>query len=451
MTSKALTVIERAALALNSQENKAKLQELVAQSASIVEIKNTAARDQCHSAAMALRTRRTDIRKTGKDARDDATKFSKAVIAEEDSLVAIIEPEEQRLLVLRDAWDEARAAEKRAKEEAEAKRVAKIRDAIEDFRRAPGGCPATSSAAIDEHADDLARALIELDFYMEFTGEAEAARDVAVNALREMANKARAREADEARIKAEMLELARLRAEHEERERKAAAERAEQERKAREALEAEEARLRAERSEEEAKLRAQREAEEAKLRAEREAHEAQMRAQREEMARQQAELAIARQRQAQEEADKRRAEEEARAKELRELAEAQEKAEREKRERERAENMAARNDPAPTGGEWAARGTEVITTVKLPGCIGTGHNEEDYYGSGALIAESIMRPADARLIAAAPALLDVLSRMVEQITDERNAEHTLGAFSLGARIAEAREAIAAATLEAVPA
>lgn len=290
MTSKALTVIERAAVALNSAENKAKLQELVAQSVSIVEIKNAAARDQCHSAAMALRTRRTDIRKTGKDARDDATKFSKAIIAEEDSLVAIIEPEEQRLIALRDEWDEAREAEKRARAEAEARRVQVIRDAIEDFRRAPGGCPATSSEMIDDHADDLARSPITLEAYMEFAGEAEAARDVAVAALREMANKARAREADEARIKAEMLELARLRAEHEERERQAAAERAEQERKAREALEAEEARLRAERAEEEAKLRAQREAEEAKLRAEREAHEAQMRAQREELARQQAEF-----------------------------------------------------------------------------------------------------------------------------------------------------------------
>lgn len=53
--------------------------------------------------------------------------------------------------------------------------------------------------------------------------------------------------------------------------------------------------------------------------------------------------------------------------------------------------------------------------------------------------------ANARLIAAAPELLDVLTRMVDQISDPLNAEHQLGAFVLGARIAEARAAIAKAT------
>lgn len=41
-------------------------------------------------------------------------------------------------------------------------------------------------------------------------------------------------------------------------------------------------------------------------------------------------------------------------------------------------------------------------------------------------------------------MVNILIRMVDQITDPRNADHTLGAFSLGARIAEAREAIATA-------
>ena len=49
-----LTVVEHAALALNSSETREKLAELVEQSQSIVEIKNPAGRSECHAAAMAF-------------------------------------------------------------------------------------------------------------------------------------------------------------------------------------------------------------------------------------------------------------------------------------------------------------------------------------------------------------------------------------------------------------
>lgn len=333
MKNSELTVIERAEKALGSVENKKKLADLVEQSKAITEIKNTAAREQCHSAAMALRTRRTDIRKTGKEARDDATKFSKAVIAEEDALVAIIEPEEQRLLVLRDAWDEKVAAEKRAKAEAEAKRVAQIRGWIEEFRRAPGSVPGLSSAELDEHADDLSRQPVELDRFMELTGEAQAARDASVDALREMANKARQREAEEARIKAEREELARLRAEQEERDRAAAAARAEQEAIDRAAREAEEAKRREEREAEEARLRAEREAHEQRMAAERAEFQrrqdeaaAEQRRAAAELQRQQDELAAERRRAADEEARKQREVDAATAKALQERLDAEARA-----------------------------------------------------------------------------------------------------------------------------
>lgn len=412
MERKELTVIERAAVALGTAKHEQELIALVKKSESITVIKNAAGRDQCHGALMTLKNARIAVEKVGKAAREDATQFSKAIIAEEKRLIAITQAEELRLQEIRDAWDEAREREKREKAEAEARRVSKIRDAIEDFRRAPGGCPATSSAAIDEHADDLARQPIELDFYMEFTGEAEAARDVAVATLREMANKARQREAEEARVKAELLELARLRAEQEERERVAAAERIEQERKDREAREAEEARLRAEREAEEAKRRAEYEAAEAKLRAEREAHEAEMRTQREELVRQQAELEAQRRRQAAEAEAKRRAEEEAHAKAVREMAEAQDKIERDKRERDRAENRALMLAPEATGGTWSVGKTGgcVVTDVPIPGAIGSGHGDVVHYG-GNLICESVWRPADAHLIAAARDMRDALIRV----------------------------------------
>ena len=338
MESKALTLPERAAVALGTAKHEKELIELVKKSESITVIKNAAGRDQCHGALMALKSARVAIEKVGKAAREDATQFSKAIIAEEKRLVAITQTEEARLQEIRDAWDEAREREKREKAEAEARRVAKIRDAIEDFRRAPGGCPATSSAAIDEHADDLARQPIELDFYMELTGEAEAARDVAVAALRDMANKARAREAEDARIKAELLELARLRAEQEERDRIAAAERAEQERKAREALKAEEARLRAERAEHERRMAAER----AEFQRKQDEIAAEQRRAGAELQRQQDEIAAERRRVADEEARKQRAVDAAAAKAL------QEKLEAEAREIERRQvEFAALQNAAP--------------------------------------------------------------------------------------------------------
>ena len=71
-----------------------------------------------------------------KAARDDATRFSKAVIAEEARLIAIIQPEESRLKVLRDEWDAKEAREKAAKAEAERLRVLEISQRIALFKQA---------------------------------------------------------------------------------------------------------------------------------------------------------------------------------------------------------------------------------------------------------------------------------------------------------------------------
>ena len=83
---------------------------------------------------MALASARIAISKTGKAARDDATKFSKAVIAEEASLIEITAAEEKRLLALRDAWDEQVAIEKAAKEQAERERITEIHRRIAEIR-----------------------------------------------------------------------------------------------------------------------------------------------------------------------------------------------------------------------------------------------------------------------------------------------------------------------------
>lgn len=121
---------ERAALALNTKETEARLRAAVDKHKGITEIKDKAGREQAHGAAMELMRLRTDLKAVAKEVRDDATKFSKAVIAEEDRLVEIVEPEEKRLKALRDAWDAAEALRKQEEARIEAARKAVIADRI---------------------------------------------------------------------------------------------------------------------------------------------------------------------------------------------------------------------------------------------------------------------------------------------------------------------------------
>lgn len=264
-----LTVTARAALALSSEQTRKDLQELVAKSANIVEVKNAAGRDECHGAAMALVRARTTITKTGKAAREDAAAFQKAVIAEEKALIAITEPEETRLLGLRDAWDAARAAEKAEAERIERERVEKIHLRIADIREA-------GNLALQCRTSDMVMALIEkmlaakVEGFEEFTDEAEKVRHDTLARMDEIFGTKKAEEAERARIKAEQeAEAARLAAERAENARVAA----ELERQRKEAAEAE--RIAAqERAQQEAKAQAAREAEAKRLADERAAFEA---------------------------------------------------------------------------------------------------------------------------------------------------------------------------------
>jgi hypothetical protein len=298
--SKELTVIERAAIALGTAKHEKELIELAEQSRSITEIKNKDAREQCHSTAMVLKTRRTSIRKAGKDARDDATKFSKAVIAEEDRLVALIEPDEARLFALRDVWDAEREAERQAKLAAEAARIAFIRKRIGEIQAIPSESVGRSAADLAATIELTEMLEITLAEFMELSGECEVVKSIALGKLREMhaaqlaaeeaaaeaARQAEAerieRAAEAQRLAVERAQLAKEREEAAERERQAAAERqriADEERiaraKAQAAMLAEqqahERRMAAERETANAAWLAQHEAEQASLRAQQEA------------------------------------------------------------------------------------------------------------------------------------------------------------------------------------
>lgn len=276
----ALTVTARAALALSSEKTRQDLQALVAKSANIREVKNAAGRDEAHGAAMALVRARTTITKTGKAAREDAAAFQKAVIAEERSLLAITEAEEQRLIGLRDAWDSARAAEKAEAERIERARVEGIHLRIADIREcAILAAQARTSEMVQSLIDKLDGT--ELAGFAEFANEAAAVKATSLERMQKILADKLAEEVERARIKAEQeaeavrlaeerAELERQRQEAAERERIAAQERAEQEAKARAARDAEEAAAKAVRDAEAKRLadeRAAFEAEQAKARA----------------------------------------------------------------------------------------------------------------------------------------------------------------------------------------
>ena len=235
-TSTALTVTARAALALGSDKARTELAAMVKKSAAIVEVKNTAGREECHAAAMVLKKARTNIEAIGKAARDDATKFSKAVIQEEKDLIAITAPEETRLLALRDAWDNARAAEKAEAERIERARVTAIHARIADIK-ACGllALECRTSAKVEELIDRLMAQ--PLDGFEEFEAEAANARGMTLARMKEISDQKLAEEQERARIKAEQqaesarlaqerAQLDRQRAEQAELDRKAAEQRA---------------------------------------------------------------------------------------------------------------------------------------------------------------------------------------------------------------------------------
>lgn len=345
-----LPPVERAIVALSFETVKAEVSKLATQYADITAISNKAGRDQAHAAAMTLKNRRVEIQRRAKEVREDAVAFQKAVIAKGDELAALIEPEEQRLLKLRDAWDAEQERIKREAAEAEAKRkqahenlIALIRDHVNKA----AGC---SSAEIEAAIDDVVGVITDERWFEEYAPVAARAKAETLDKLRAMKAEAEAREAEQARIKAEQeAEAARLAAEREELSRlraEAEARRKEEERKAAEARAAEEAQLAAERSE----IARQREEQEAKARAERaelERQAAELRAQQEAVRKQQ-EAAAAEAKRLESEriaAERRAVEEKERA--AREEA-ARVEAKRQAKERE-AQRIARENSPPSAG------------------------------------------------------------------------------------------------------
>ena len=297
-TSTALTVVERAQVALNTKVREAALIALAAASRDLVEIRDSASFQQVHGARMERKRARIDVEYTAEKAREDANNFSKAMIAEQKRLVAIVQPEESRLEAMEVAYNAKVAAEKEAKRKAEQERIARIQALIAEIREY--AITDGTAATIAVNMDQLEQFQIDAGFG-EFAGDAEQVKVAVMNKLnaahaqavdREAAAKAEAERlaAEQARLKAEREELERQQAIQAERQRKEeedlARRRAEQD--ARE--QAERNRIEAARIQQEGIERAardRREREEAEARAKREEEERQA-----EAARQQREMAL---------------------------------------------------------------------------------------------------------------------------------------------------------------
>jgi hypothetical protein len=223
MSLTTLPPAQRAAVVLKSDAAEKDLRAMIERTAAITTVVDTNGRKEAHAAAMAIKGARVDIEKAGKTAREDATAFSKAVIAEAARLAAIAEPEEDRLLALRDNFDAKMAAEKAEKERIEAERKAGIRAKIDQISRLAVQHAGATSAALHDVLTELAKREITEEEFAEFTIEAQAALDTTAHALltlrvaakqREEEEAERKRQAEEQRKQAEAdrLELAKLRA-----------------------------------------------------------------------------------------------------------------------------------------------------------------------------------------------------------------------------------------------
>lgn len=215
-----LPVAERAQIALKSTETERALTALVEKAKTITQVSDKNGRELAHGVAMELRDARVTIEKTGKAARDDATKFSRAVIDEEKRLVSITEGEERRVLHLRNAWDAEQERIKQERLEAERRRVQKIQDAITTIRNFPLRLIGKPSADTDAAVCEMEALPVDEAEFQEFTAEAVRAKSDALAQLQQMHTAARAAEtaraeAEEARrmAEAERAEQARIQAE----------------------------------------------------------------------------------------------------------------------------------------------------------------------------------------------------------------------------------------------
>lgn len=184
----ALTLPQRAAVALGTATHEIKLRELLTNSAGILTVTNKAGRDECHTAYMVLKNARISITNLSDEATEDAKLFTKAVKAEALRLLNIILSEEERLQTLRDGFDVEEKARKEALIAAEMARTALIAEHIEDIRNIPLRAAGKDSVAIRMALDEVSEITGRESVFGEqaFQDKAVIVRDAAYAKLTEM-------------------------------------------------------------------------------------------------------------------------------------------------------------------------------------------------------------------------------------------------------------------------
>ena len=154
-----------------------------------------------------VRETRKEIETTGKEARADATAYSKAVIAAEKTLLEVIAPVESILKEKTDAWkkqEEERKAAKREAEAREAKRVAGIGALIAEITAIPGAFLNAVSFEIAGAYEELeSRDLESEGSFGEFIEKAKEEKAKSLDALKTAIDRA-ANQEQQARQLAEM-------------------------------------------------------------------------------------------------------------------------------------------------------------------------------------------------------------------------------------------------------
>ncbi len=215
----ALSLPQRAAVALGAAEHEIKLRDLVKSSVDIVAVIDPAGREQAHRIGMTLKHARVAIEKASKGAREDAVAFGKAVIAEEKRLIEIVTGEETRVFTLRDEYDEKVEAERQAVIAAEVARVAKIADALEGIRERETDALRKCKTAEETQIEITALEAMEITeaVFQERAGEAADLKACVLVAMRAIhADRVQAEAAEAERIAAAKAEAARMEAERQE-------------------------------------------------------------------------------------------------------------------------------------------------------------------------------------------------------------------------------------------
>lgn len=271
----AVTVTERAIVAIGGSKYETDLRALAAKSADITSITNKAGLDQCHAHRVAIKRERIEIGRKASAATEDAKQFVASVSARAKSLVALLATEESRLGDLQESYVSEQERIKREAKQREKERVDGIMARIEEIRNAPVVAATATAHECDLLLLNLDRYKVD-DTFSEFQGRAAVALvdakagvaailDAKISAAEEAARIKAEQEAAAAAHAAEVAEFERRKAvADEERRQERAKEKAEQDERDRIAAEASKAEAdriaveRAKLAEEQAKFEAER-------------------------------------------------------------------------------------------------------------------------------------------------------------------------------------------------